>query len=292
MNGTVLITGASGFFGSHLAVALAMRGTSVLAATRGTGTPARLADRIGPQLRVVRWDPADPASVFTFRPDIVIHAAACYGRTGEPPAALVEANVLAGLRLLDASGQAGVRAFLHVGTGLPGDVSPYARSKRQFADWAAALAGDLAVVEMRCEHFFGAGDDPSKFTTRIARACLAGQPSLALTTGTQRRDFIHVDDAVAGFLAVLDRGLPARGHACYPLGSGAAVPVRSVVERLHRRAASTTRLDFGAVPVRPAEPEICQADTTALRALGWAPDIGLEAGLDRFVDEERALCAS
>jgi CDP-paratose synthetase len=295
MTSPVLITGASGFLGSHLTAALIGRGTPVLAATRGSGLLARLAPLAplaGPLLRIVRWNPTDPVQLLADMPGMIVHAAACYGRQGESPADLVAANVQAGLRLLEQAAAGGVQGFIHIGSSLPPTVSPYARSKRQFAEWAETFSTDLPIAEIRCEHFYGAGDDPTKFTTRVARACLAGQPSLALTAGTQRRDFVHIDDAVAGILAVIDRGMPRRGHVCYPLGSGAAVPVRQVVELIHRRAASATRLDFGAIALRPGEPDCCQADISALGALGWAPRLRLDAGLNRFVDEERTLCAS
>ncbi len=291
MTSRVLVTGASGFLGAQLVRALLRRGTAVLAATRGTGIPARLQGLDGP-LEVAQWEPRAPAALLARGADLVVHAAACYGRAGEAPTELVEANVLAGLRLLQAAPAAGIRAFLHIGTGLPPVVSAYARSKRQFAEWAAGLASALPVVELRCEHFFGGGDDPSKFTTHVARACLAHQPRLALTAGTQLRDFIHVDDAVSAILAVLDRGVPSTGHACYGIGSGEAVPVRAVVELIHRLSGSRTQLDFGALPARLGEPPECRADVAALHLLGWAPTLPLAAGIARFIDDERLRCAS
>lgn len=291
MTGRILVTGASGFLGSHLVRALLLRGTPVLAASRGPEVPVRLRGLDGP-LEIVSWDPRDPEPLLHRGVSVVVHLAACYGRAGEPPMELVEANLLAGLRLLHGARAAGVGAFLHAGTGLPPEVSPYALSKRQFAAWAEIQTGGTAVVELRFEHFFGAGDDPSKFTTHVARSCLLHLPRLPLTAGIQLRDFIHVDDAVAAIIAVLDRGIPPGGHARYGIGSGQPVSIRSLVERIHQLTGSRTVLDFGALAPRSNEPAECRADLTALRGLGWAPAIPLDEGLARFIDGERIRCAS
>jgi nucleoside-diphosphate-sugar epimerase len=189
------------------------------------------------------------------------------------------------LRLVLAGGVR-IGPIIAVGTGLPRTVSPYALSKHQFADWLDQLSGDrispATVVEL--EHFYGPGDEPTKFLTRVARTCLAHQP-LDLTAGTQLRDFIHLDDVVRGLMVLIDR--PVGSFRRVPLGSGQAVTVRSVVEQIHAAAASRSILRFGAVPQRSREPGCCRADTAHLRSLGWSPTIPLASGIPALVASER-----
>ena len=276
----VAITGATGYLGSHLAARLAADGIQVVALSRDPARPRRLAG-----LAVERRRVDDPAAVEGI--DAVVHAAASYGRAGEDAAALVEANLLAPLRLLGAARAAGVARWITIGTALPAALSSYARSKRQFLAWAEA-AGAPAHDWLACEHFYGPGDDEAKFVTRCLRAFLRGEAELALTAGSQRRDFLRVDDAVDAIAHLLRLPPPTRPRRL-PLGTGAAVPVRTLVETLHRLSGARTRLAFGAVPLRADEPEECRADPAPLAALGWRAGIPLDDGLARLVAAERSL---
>jgi nucleoside-diphosphate-sugar epimerase len=135
------------------------------------------------------------------------------------------------------------------------------------------------------QQFYGPGDNPDAFLTRVARACIAGDP-LELTAGTQERDFIHIDDTVTAILAVLDN--PGGSFRRMPVGSGVSVKVRTVVELIHGLSASHSKMSFGAVPMRRDEPARSVADISNLRALGWSPRVELPHGLADLVSAERA----
>jgi len=211
--------------------------------------------------------------------DAVIHAAACYGRQGEAADALIDANVRLPLSIALAAGTH-VGRWLSIGSALPAAVSLYALSKAQFAAWLSILpSASLAPrFHLAFQHFYGPGDDPTKFTTHVIRTCLTGG-ELRLTAGTQRRDFLYIDDAVAAVLTVLDKAEPTGLCSDIPVGTGQAIPVRHFIERAHAAAASMATVHFGAVPMRPGEPDICVADTTVLNRLGWRPAVNLERGL-------------
>jgi nucleoside-diphosphate-sugar epimerase len=138
----------------------------------------------------------------------------------------------------------------------------------------------LRFVNVKLEHMFGPQDDDSKFTTRVIQSCLANVESFDLTPGEQRRDFIYIDDVVAGYTILLREvsQLPL-GFTEYELGSGNAVSVREFVESVRRIAGSSTDLRFGAVPYREGEVMLSCADTSRMRALGWQPGWSLEDGL-------------
>ena len=280
---TVLLTGATGFLGSHLARALLGAGYRVAALKRRSSSLRRLAG-----LEVALFDVEDGVEQAFDGVDAVIHAATSYGRQGESVSALFEANTAFPLRVLEAAVRRGVPLFINAGTVLAPSLNAYALSKHQFLAWGEHLAArhPIAFVNARLEHFYGPGDERSKFATHVVRSCLENVPELALTEGAQLRDFIHVDDVVAAFLLLLERGAsgPARE---FDVGTGHAGTVRSFVETAHRLAGSSTQLKFGALDYRPGEPMRSEADPRALQALGWRCRHDIVSGLQDTIHRER-----
>lgn len=223
--------------------------------------------------------------------DVVIHASTCYGRKGEPISAIFEANVGFPLRLLDAAARFGVSTFFNTDTVLDPRLNPYALTKRHFSEWGRMTAepGGFRFANIRLEHIYGAGDDPSKFTTHIIKQCLQNVPEIPLTAGEQMRDFVYIDDAVDAYLLLLERQaeLP-RGFVDLGLGSGCAVSIKAFVELAHVLCHSTSRLDFGVLSYRRHEIMNSNADISLLGSLGWHPRFSLADGLHRMIEEERS----
>ncbi len=283
----ILITGATGFLGSALARHWVGAGHDVHVLVRPASSLRRLEDiASGMSFAIVEGDASITAAVHAARPDAIVHAACAYGRAGETPATIFAANVSFGVALLEAARTldcANPTTFLNTGTVLDADVSLYALTKRQFSAWGSQVsrswASRLRFIDIGLQHMFGPGDDASKFTTHVMHACLRNEAELALTAGEQRRDFIHVDDVVAAYDAVLRHASEFGAGDAIDIGSGEAPTVREFVETVHRLTASKTVLKFGALAYRPREAMHCVADTTRLRALGWAPAHDLASGL-------------
>jgi nucleoside-diphosphate-sugar epimerase len=319
----VLLTGATGFLGSHLCRALLQAGHTVEAIRRHSSDLSRL----GPLAGQVRWHWA-PELEAAFSgpriPDAIIHCAALYGRRGESPVQMLEANTLLPLRLYQLAAQRGVPLFLNTDTILDPALDLYALGKHHAAQWLMRAAGPTRVLNLKVQHFYGPGDDPAKFVTWLITQCLANVPEIRLTDGRQQRDFVYVSDVVSAMLALLEsetpgsgagvppaigsfaprldeRGQDARaaapghaaenrhggGFATYEIGSGNPVPVRELVELVHKLTGSRSRLSFGALAYRPGEPMLTRADTSALRALGWRPLVQLPEGLERTIEERK-----
>ena len=223
-----------------------------------------------------------------FEPDAVVHTACSYGRRGESPLAVFDANVRLGVALFDAALTREDRTiFINTGTVLAAEVSLYALSKTQFSQWGLALAREqpdrLQFIDVRLQQMYGPGDDCSKFTTQVIEACRTGKARLSLTAGEQRRDFIHIHDVVCAYDHILHGHRDFAASDTIEVGSGTAVSMREFVELVHRLTDATTTLDFGAVPYRTAEAMLCVADTARLRSLGWTPRFDLEAGIGQIL---------
>ena len=288
MSGLVL-TGATGYLGSRLTAALLAARHEIILLKRSFSDVRRI-EKLLPQCAHYDVDRVSAEEVFR-RHSVsgIVHVAANYGRGGESSARLLEDNVLFPLSLLEAArGKAWF--FVNAGTSLPPDVSAYALAKEQFRVWLHLFGAETAAYHLRLEHFYGPGDDAHKFVTKIVRALVEGQPAIDLTQGTQKRNFIFIDDVVEAFVKVVERAANDRapGYRELAVGSEQPVELRELVRLVARLSANEeTRLNFGAVPIRPHEVLESKVDTDALRKMGWAPTVDLEDGLRRTIDFER-----
>ncbi|WP_243370809.1 NAD(P)-dependent oxidoreductase [Geotalea sp. SG265] len=287
----ILITGATGFLGSRLLWALHHEGHDLTILKRSCSDTRRIHDILS-QIKVYDLDTCDFEQIFTTTGtfDTIIHTATCYGRTGESAADMLDANVLFPLKLLQAVSSSCTTTFLNTDSSLAPNLNFYALSKKQFRDWGEMFAkrGSIRFINIKLEHFFGAGDDDSKFITHIIRSCLQNIPDLQLTPGEQRRDFIHIDDVCSAYLLLLRKAIDGgESFLEYELGSGNAVTIREIVETIHRLIGSKTTLNFGGVPYRENEVMESRADVSALAALGWSPKIRLPDGIRQTIELER-----
>ena len=288
----LLITGASGYLGSALALHLLAAGHRVALLLRPASQLSRLRGRES-AFSLGRCETDEEIQEFISRiePDAVIHTACAYGRQGESLVTINDANLRFGLVILQAvvSVKKPV-TFINTGTALEANVSPYALTKHKFAQWGRILASQpanqLRFVNVLLQHMYGPGDDPSKFTTHVLNTCHRNEPNLKLTAGEQKRDLIYIDDVVSAYSTLLEKRNDLVSTVDIEVGSGEAPSIREFVQTVHKLTASKTELQFGALPYRPNEPLHLQADISQMNALGWQPKFNLESGLRRTLELE------
>ena len=287
---SVLVTGATGFIGARLAQRLHKLGAGVVATYR-TETLDQL------DVHWIRCDlekEDDVARVVKIHsPDVVFHLASHVvgARDLEVVRSTFTSNLTSTVNLLIAAAEQGVSKTVLAGSleEPEGDAqravpsSPYAAAKWAAGGYARmfhALYG-LDVSVARIFMVYGPGQrDRRKLVPYTITSLLKGQAP-ELTSGTRPVDWIYVDDVVEGLIRI--GASPRTAGARVDLGSGRAVTVRGVVERLHELIPDSPAPQFGAVGDRPME-QVRVAELEHTReVLGWAPDTALDTGLQATI---------
>jgi GDP-4-dehydro-6-deoxy-D-mannose reductase len=291
MSRRVLITGASGFAGRHLAAACAAAGEEVVALSRSGAAPADLLDA-----------EATRAAVAAAAPDVVYHLAAHahVGRSWSDPAATLAENQAMTLNLLEAvrtaapgavvvavsSGEVyGRPESLPVGESAPlRPQNPYAVSKAA-GDLLAGFYADahgLSVVRPRPFNHVGPGQPPiyaiASFARQVAAGLEAGDDPIRLVTGNPdaRRDYTDVRDVVRAYRLLADAGRADVFNVC----SGRAASASGLVDVLRRVAGAEIDHVVDQRLVRAHEVMEIRGSAEKLRAAtGWEPRIPLETTL-------------
>jgi UDP-glucuronate 4-epimerase len=316
---TVLVTGAAGFIGFHVAGALLRRGEEVVGVDNLDPyydvrlKEARLA-LLAPQpgFRFARGDLADPATLSGLAAahpgiDRIIHLAAQAGvrYSLENPRAYIRANVAGHLEVLETARHLpGLKRVVYASTSsvyganekrpyavtdpVEQPVSLYAATKRadELMSRVYAHLYGIPLVGLRFFTVYGRWGRPDMAYFLFARAISEGRPIRLFGNGALLRDFTHVDDIAAGVLAALDRPMPwgaGPRHRIYNLGNNRPEPVTRLVALLEQSLGRKAIVE--PTGMQPGDVEATAADITeSTRDLGFAPRTPLEVGIPDFVE--------
>jgi UDP-glucose 4-epimerase len=308
----VLVTGADGFIGSHLAEALVREGARVTSLALYTGQDRYgWLDDIAPDTRtgmkIVRGDVRDPAMMqrLVAGQDMVFHLAALIAipHSYEAPFSYIDVNVTGTANVLEAARVHGTKRVVHTSTsevyGTAQTVpiaethplvaqSPYAASKIA-ADKLAesyALSFDLPVVILRPFNTYGARQsERAVISSTIRQALDAKCDAIRVGDLTPVRDFNYVGDTISAFLDVGSAQKIDHGRA-YNAGSGRGVTVRETVDMIRELTGTNKPVQSEAARVRPNKSEVREliCDSRLLHAAtGWTPKTALRDGLAKTI---------
>jgi len=287
----ILVSGATGFLGSHLVRELLQDGYEIAILKRSFSNVWRIAD-ILKQVNCYDLDKCELEQPFKEHGkfDAVIHTATCYGRKGESIEQIFGANTLFPLKLLETAVSFNTDLFFNADTILDKYLNEYALSKKQFMEWGKQFAfmQKIRFVNIKLEHMYGAFDDESKFSTTILHKCLNNAAEIKLTIGEQKRDFIYIDDVIAAYQVLLKNVLLQKElFQDYELGTGRPISIKQFVQTVHQLTNSKTVLKFGAIPYRKNEIMQSSANTSKLHILGWYSKVDLITGLKYVLKKEQ-----
>ena len=311
---TVVVTGAAGFVGFHVAQALLARGEQVVGVDNLNTyyDPAlkhgRLALLEGPGFTFHRVDLADKEAVFALFESVpettrVVHLAAQAGvrYSMVDPYAYVASNVMGHVTVLEAARRlprlehlvyASSSSVYGGNTKLPfaetdrvdTPVSLYAATKRSDELIAHAywhLYG-MKLTGLRFFTVYGPWGRPDMAYFSFAEAIAAGRPITLYEGGQLKRDFTYIDDIVTGVLACLDRP-PMREPLLFNIGNNRGELVSDLVRLLEAGLGRKAVIETAPRPVADVAETL--ADLSAIHAwTGYAPTTPLSAGVPRFVE--------
>ena len=285
----ILITGAGGFLGSALARRLGQMDYQVSLLVRKTTSLCRLQDISSFKIGRCESNPEINEFISDACPDVVIHTACCYGRGGEPSLQIIDSNIWFGMALLNAiKGLEKKVSFINTGTALSRSVSLYALTKIQFEELGAYISHtsnqSIQFINIKLQHMYGPGDDASKFTSYVINACKNNVPTLPLTSGEQKRDFIYIDDVVDAYIKIIESAKNLNELEQIDLGSGVAPRLRDFIETVHTLTNSKTDLLFGKIPYRENDEMCLVANIDALKKLGWIPKFDIKTGIKKTIE--------
>ncbi len=291
MKKTILLTGATGFLGSYMLKRLLDENFEVIILKRSFSNTSRI-EKLLDKVKSYDADKIKFKRIFEENNvDYILHCATNYGRKNNDPLEIVEANLILPLKLLHEGLKNDLKVFINTDTVIDKRINNYSLSKKQFLDWLKVYSSRVKCINVSLEHFYGFNDDDSKFVTHIIRAVLNNVPEIDLTSGEQKRDFIYIDDAVEGFMKIiqnLDKNKNEFEH--YEIGSGNNISIKETVTMIKKIAANTvTKLNFGKIPYRENEIMNSCVDISKLLSLGWKPKVALGDGLKMTIEAEKGL---
>jgi UDP-glucuronate 4-epimerase len=320
MSPPVIVTGAAGFIGMHVAERLLDRGETVIGVDNfntyydpalKAARAARLEGR--PGFTMVRLDIAEHEALLELVKSSgakrIVHLAAQAGvrYSIDNPFAYERSNLAGHLAVLEACRHSGVEHLVYASSSSVYGDRPLNGSGFKETDPAEAPVSLYAATKRSCElisqsyaRLYGFPQSGLRFFTvygpwgrpdmayyGFTQKILAGEPIEVYGEGRMARDFTYIDDIVDGIIGVLDHPPAQGGHEVYNIGDNDPVGLMEMISTLE------TALGAPAIkimrPMQPGDVTATYANIDKLQALtGYKPKVKLAEGLQKFVEWRRA----
>jgi UDP-glucuronate 4-epimerase len=313
---SVLVTGAAGFIGSHVAHALLARGEAVVGIDN-------FSEYYDPVLKFARLKPLREDKGFTFLEadisdreamlpladrhgdiDRIIHLAAQPGvrHSLVDPYIYVQTNVMGHLVVLElarrlkhlkhfvyasSSSVYGGNRKLPFSAHDPVDhpVSLYAATKRAdelMTETYTNLFG-LKATGLRYFTVYGPWGRPDMSPYIFAKAIHEGRTVELYHLGLVKRDYSYIDDIVAGTIGILDLPAETAGHRLYNLGAAQSEDIVDVIKLFEKALGREAKVELK--PGDSFDMQETAADISdTIRDFGWTPKVSVEQGIPKYVE--------
>jgi len=139
--------------------------------------------------------------------------------------------------------------------------------------------GGLSSAWGRIFYLYGPHEHPSRLVAYVVRSLLQGQPALC-SDGTQLRDFLHVEDVAAAFVALLESEVQGPVN----IGSGVPVTVSSLLQQIGQQIGRPELLRLGARDASGEAPRVWANIRRLAEEVGWTPRYDLSEGIARTIE--------
>ena len=285
-----LVTGATGFVGSHLARRLVREGWQVHIISREN---SRLLDapEFDKMTKHIYAGTSESmiAAVAQVKPDVVFHLASLFlaQHKSNEVESLIQSNVLFGNQLLEAMKINEITRIINTGTSWQhynnDDYNPvclYAATKQAFEavlEYYIQACG-IKAITLKLFDTYGPDDPRPKLFHLLNKAATSGE-TLDMSGGEQLIDLVHIDDVTEAYLIAAQRLIEcmAQQHECYAVSSGHPMPLRDLVKLYSEVTGNAIQVKWGAEPYRFRE--VMKAWTGGDSIEGWQPKLALADGM-------------
>jgi nucleoside-diphosphate-sugar epimerase len=294
-----LVTGASGFIGSHLLGHLSREGWQVAAISRAASASSLASHPAGPKVYTYTGQTSEVVqAVAEFRPQVIFHLASLFlaQHDADQIEPLLSSNILFGTQLLEAMRLAEITALVNTGTAwqnfkgeVYNPVNLYAATKQAFEDILLyyVQAAGIKAITLRLFDTYGPADTRRKLLALLIDSLKNGEP-MGMSPGDQILDLTHVDDVCSAFLSaanlLLNREDPR--HEVYAVSSEERHTLRELVAIFEEIAGRELPITFGARPYRERE---VMEPWRGPQLPGWHAQISLREGVRRLLVAENLL---
>lgn len=300
-NKKVLVTGASGFIGSHIVKRMIKEKAWVSILARKNSDLWRL-EEYKENIAIYRADIRDAEEVDNcikkIKPDYVFHMGA-YGVDSRQKDYVIAANtnIIGTINLMNAIKKVGCKKFLNIGSCMeygdkkeiikevdslePFNIYGSTKASATIMAHQLAMENNIDIVTLRAFGIFGENEGSHKFFPHIILSILKGG-DVNLTACEQYRDYCYIDNIIDGFvLAAKD---DKTTNEIFNIGSGTIYQLKYYVDMVYKHMETTKKPNYGAIAYRPGEvwkphPHISKIKNL----LGWEPKISFEEGLVRTI---------
>lgn len=290
----VLLTGGTGFLGSHILNGLLDANYNVTVLVRKSSNLYRIENiKEIVEFFFIDENMSNLDDLFSKKKiEAIIHTATEYGRNCLM-SQILESNLIFPVKLIESGIKHNLKVFINSDTFFGKNefqnmayLNDYTNSKKYFLDYLFSNNEKIKTVSLRLEHIFGESDSNNKFVTSVLDKLLKSENEILLTDGLQKRDFVYVDDVVAAYLKVLQNIDRIDNFTEFEVGKGESISIRQFVELMAVLTKAKSKLIFGALPNRKGEIQDSKANIEPLYKLGWSCKFDIKTALKKIIELE------
>ena len=296
---TALVTGASGFIGSHLTRRLVANGWETHIVCRKDSNLSML-NGITEHITEHRHYGSTAELVDIMEattPDVVFHLASLFvaEHSVDQVASLINSNLLFSTQIVESMARTGTTRLVNTGTCWQhynnedyNPVNLYAATKQAFED-ILRYYGEVhqfKMITLKLSDTYGPNDPRAKLLNLLIRSIHRGE-WVQMSPGEQMIDLVYIDDVVSAYLLaardLLTNSVPR--HTCYTVSSGNGVRLRELVATLEHICNRPLKIQWGAKSYRRRE--IMHHWESLSILTGWYPTMTLANGIKKTVEVNR-----
>lgn len=283
MEEKILITGASGFLGSHIVKLLFKANFKIAVIVRKSSRLERF-NGILEKIAIYNIEEQTLEQILRdFKPTVVVHTACDYGKNNSPFSKVVQTNLLFGIDLFEQCIVNNVRLFLNTHTNLGKFVNSYSLSKNQLIEWIQLKKVNVKIINMKIDLMYGPISSKNSFIYWLIEQMIDENiKEIELTSGDQKRDFVNVEDVAFAYLLVIQNMETMPPHYTLDVGTNNPIKVKTFVKWIGKEVEKQTgievgkRLIFGKIPYRKDDAMEPNLNNQGLLTLGWKPELNVK----------------